>query len=113
MVNFWATWCGPCVKEIASLLRLIERLKDQPFRVVPVNIGESKARVEAFLKKRKVTPNFKVLFDPDGKVARQWKIYAYPSNYLLNKQHKVRYGYRGALEWDEPHIIETIQELLD
>lgn len=113
LVNFWATWCGPCVKEIGSLMRLIEHLKDKPFRVVAVNIGESKARVEAFFKKLKVTPNFVVLFDPDGKVARDWKIYAYPSNYLLNKQHKVRFGYRGALRWDQPHIVKTVETLIE
>lgn len=113
LVNFWATWCRPCVKEIASLMRLIDLFKDRSFRVVTINIGESKAHVQAFLEKRGIRPNFDVLFDADGKATRDWKIYAYPSNYLLDKQHKVRYGYRGALEWDSPETVEIVQSLLD
>ena len=113
LVNFWATWCRPCVKEISSLMRLIEHLEGQPFRVVTINIGESKAHVESFFDRLNIAPNFTVLFDLDGEVAKAWKVYAYPSNYLLNKHHKVRYGYRGALKWDEPRVVETIQALFE
>jgi thiol-disulfide isomerase/thioredoxin len=112
LVNFWATWCTPCVKEIASLMRLIEHFDDKPFRVLAVNISESKEHVGAFFTRLGITPNFQVLFDPDGGSARAWRVYAVPSTYLLDKQQKIRFGYRGALKWDKPSVIRTVQDLL-
>ncbi len=114
LVNFWATWCGPCIEEIPSLNRLVARLKDQPFRVVAVNIGETPEAINAFLLKLGETGiqlDFPVLLDEKGKSVRDWKVYAYPSNYLIDRKGKIRYAYRGALEWDAPNIVETIEDL--
>ncbi len=113
LVNFWASWCGPCVKEIASLMRLVENFEDKPFRVLAVNVGETKTHVEAFFEQLEISPNFDVLFDPDGEVAKAWKVYAVPSTYLLDREQNIRYGYRGALRWDNPGVVEIVQDLLD
>ena len=112
LVNFWATWCGPCVEEIPSLVRLGKKMEGKPFKVVTVDIGETKEHVTQFLKMLKIEPNFKVLFDTDGQAAKDWKIYAYPSNYILGKNHKVRYAFRGALEWDNADTIGVIERLI-
>ena len=109
LVNFWASWCGPCVEEVPSLSRLVNRLQGKPFKVAAVNIGESAEIIRQFT--REIPVNFDILLDPDGTVVRAWKVYAYPSNYLLDKEGRIRYAYRGALEWDAPDIIETIQSL--
>lgn len=114
LVNFWATWCGPCIEEIPSLNRLVARLKDKPFSVVAVNIGETPEIINDFLLKlgdAGIQLDFSVLLDEKGKSVRDWKVYAYPSNYLIDKQGKIRYAYRGALEWDAPHIIAVIEAL--
>ncbi len=114
LVNFWATWCGPCIEEIPSLNRLVTRLKGQPFRVVAVNIGETPEAINDFLKQLGETGiklNFPVLLDEKGKSVRDWKVYAYPSNYLLDKTGEIRYAYRGALQWDAPHIVQKIESL--
>ena len=113
LVNFWASWCGPCVKEIASLIRLVDSVEGQPFRILAVNVGESRAHVAAFLEELDIEPNFDLLFDPDGEAAKVWKVYAIPSNYLLDKEQRVRYGHRGALRWDKSSVIEIVQGLLD
>ena len=110
LVNFWATWCGPCVEEIPSLSRLVERMKGRPFKVVAVNIGESAETINQFVKA--IPVNFDILLDEDGQVVRDWKVYAYPSNYLLDKEGLIQYAYRGALQWDAPEIVQTIEELL-
>lgn len=114
LVNFWATWCGPCVEEIPSLNRLVTRLKDKPFRVVAVNIGETPDAINDFLQKLGDTGiklDFPVLLDEKGQSVRDWKVYAYPSNYLLDKGGQISYAYRGALQWDAPHIVEVIESL--
>ena len=113
LVNFWASWCGPCVKEIGSLIRLVEHFDGRPFRVLTVNISEDRAHVADFFDTRDIVPNFQVLYDLDGSAARRWRVYAVPSTYLLDAQGRVRYGYRGALKWDRSDVIETVDGLLD
>jgi len=109
LVNFWATWCGPCVEEIPSLSRLVERMKDRPFKVVAVNIGESADDIKQFL--TSIPVNFDILLDSNGHAVRDWKVYAYPSNFLLDKNDQIQFSYRGALRWDSPEIIKTIENL--
>ncbi len=109
LVNFWATWCAPCIEEIPSLGRLTDRLKGKPFRVLAVNIGEQPEAVRRFLER--IPVNFDILLDPESRAVRDWKVYAYPSNYLIDREGRIRYGYRGALTWDAPEIVETIESL--
>lgn len=116
LVNFWATWCGPCIEEIPSLNRLLKRLENKPFRVVAVNIGEPKHIIEEFLKqleKTGVSLDFPVLLDEKGNSVRDWKVYAYPSNYIINASGEIEYAYRGALKWDAPHVVEKIESMLE
>jgi thiol-disulfide isomerase/thioredoxin len=109
LVNFWATWCRPCVEEIPSLSRLVDRMQGKPFKVVAVNIGESAADIKKFVKS--IPVNFDILLDSNGHAVRDWKVYAYPSNYLLDKNGQIQFSYRGALEWDAPEIVNTIETL--
>lgn len=113
LLNFWATWCGPCVEEIDSLTRLAARFENRAFRVVTANLSEDTDQVNAFLDELGVRRNFDVLFDRDGSTAKAWRIYAVPSTYLLDRRHQVRMGYRGALNWDRPDVVEAVQALLD
>lgn len=109
LVNFWATWCPPCVKEIPSLGRLQKAFSPDELRVISIDIGESKERVEEFLKK--VPAEFPVLLDTGGETVHSWKIQAFPTTYLVDEQGLIRYGYFGALEWDGPEVIQIIRNL--
>lgn len=117
LLNFWASWCKPCIKEIPSLLRLRDKINNKNFKILTVNIGESKEKIIKFRQKlkreQKVDFNLEILFDSNGVGTRDWNIYAYPSNYILDKNGVVKYGFRGALEWDREDIVQTIQELLN
>lgn len=108
LLNFWASWCKPCIKEIPSLVRLGEQLKHQNFKIITVNVGESAREINEF--KKKVKFDLPILLDSSGKAVQDWGVYAYPSNFLLDKNGIIRYAYRGALEWDSPVIINTISE---
>ena len=110
LVNFWASWCKPCVTEIPSLVRLQSKLKDQPFKILTVNVGESKQTINAFMKQVKF--DLPIMLDSEGEAVKQWGVYAYPSNFLLDKNGIIKYTYRGALEWDSNAVIDTIKELL-
>ncbi|MCP4878665.1 MAG: TlpA family protein disulfide reductase [Gammaproteobacteria bacterium] len=95
LVNFWATWCRPCVAEIPSLHRLRAALDSPEFEIVTVNVGEGRDRLAPFLKRTPV--KLPLLMDSEGKASKDWKVYVYPSSYLVDHQGKIRYAYLGAL----------------
>jgi thiol-disulfide isomerase/thioredoxin len=111
LVNFWATWCPPCVEEIPSLNRLHERLAPRGFEVLAVDVGETREQVQDFLRERPVT--FPVLLDTTGESFKGWKAYAFPTSLLLDRQHRVRYAVYGAFAWDSPEVVEIVSRLLD
>ncbi len=110
LVNFWATWCPPCVEEIPSLQRLSERLSGKAFKVLTVDVGEEASTVRDFMAQFEV--DFPVLLDPDGTAVRQWRVYAFPTSFLVDPSGVVRYSLFGALEWDAPEVVAHIEELL-
>lgn len=111
LINFWASWCPPCVEEMPSLQRLTEALPEQAFELLSINVGEAAEQVRAFLDEHPV--EFPVLLDPDSESVLNWKLYAYPANFLVDKHGQIRYACHGALAWDAPTVIETIQTLID
>lgn len=112
MVNFWATYCAPCIKEIPSMQRLQEKLGEESFAILAVNMAESRRDVENFLQEHDIRVDFPVLLDPDGQVVSQWMITAVPTTFILDPAGEVRYGLFGGLEWDKPEIVKTLSGLM-
>ncbi len=112
LVNFWATWCVPCIKEIPSLNRLAKKMRGRNFQILAVNIRESGQRIKAFFRRLKLKRGFSVLLDRNGQASKAWKVYAYPSNFLIDKTGIIRYGESGALGWDDQDVVDTIESLL-
>ncbi len=110
LLNFWASWCAPCVKEIPSMNRLAESFDSDKFEIVSVNFKESPETITAFFKKVQV--DFPVLIDLDGKVANQYEIFAFPSSFIIDAQGKLRYSVNAAIEWDEPQVKEIIDLMI-
>lgn len=110
LLNFWASWCAPCRREMPSMSRLAEQLADQPFRIVAVNVGESKEEVRAFLE---TTPlNFPIVFDPLVETASSWGVPGLPYSCLIDPEGRLRYRLAGDYEWDSPAALEAIRALL-
>ncbi len=110
LVSFWASWCPPCIREMPSINRLALHFKGKKFRVVSVNIGESKADIRRFLAKHAL--HGEILMDPSLKAYREWKIFVIPSNFIIDKNGKMRYTSVGAVEWDTKIIRDTINKLI-
>ncbi len=81
LVDFWASWCGPCQKSFPWLASLHERFADKGLTIVAVNLDKKRAAAETFL--QKVPAPFLVAFDPSGKTADAYKVTALPSTYLV------------------------------
>lgn len=110
LVNFWATWCPPCRQEMPSMQRLNDKLAGRPFAILGVNVGETPAQVNAFLK---IVPvSFPIVLDEKGKHLEAWQVFAFPTSYLVDKQGRIRYGLFGSIEWDEPEAVQVIEGLL-
>jgi len=110
VINFWASWCPPCVEEIPSLNRLREQLADQSFELISVNYAQQAEEVKAFL--REVEVNFPVLIDRRGAEAARWQVLAFPSTFVIDAQGKIRYGVNAAIEWDNPEVVSLLRRLI-
>jgi thiol-disulfide isomerase/thioredoxin len=110
VMNFWATWCGPCVKEMPAFEKLAKRLSGEQFALVTINFGESADRVKPFLKK--IGVDVPVLLDPDMDVSKAWVKTGLPTTYIIDAEQNIRYHVLGDLEWDAPQVEAKIRELL-
>ena len=110
IINFWATWCPPCVQEIPSLNRLKKKMKGLPFELISINYAEDKKVIVDFMKK--INVEFPVLLDQDGSFAKKWNVITYPSTFVIDKNGNIKYGVNAAIEWDSPEFIKKIKSLL-
>ncbi|MGB5831804.1 MAG: TlpA disulfide reductase family protein [Thiohalocapsa sp.] len=111
LVNYWASWCKPCIDEMPSIQRLAKQMDGRQFAVVGVNVAESTLKVRSMVKRLRI--DFPVLLDRDSAVFRAWNAGVLPTSYLLDGNGVVRYLARGPREWDSDEIIGLIGDLLD
>jgi thiol-disulfide isomerase/thioredoxin len=109
LVNFWATWCEPCVTEMPSLQRVRDQLAPR-FEVLGVNYQEGPARIKAFIDKSGIT--FPVVRDTDGAVAKAWGARIFPASYLVDRAGHVKHVLIGGADWTGPQLVSTIRALL-
>ena len=109
LLNFWATWCPPCLIEMPSMQRLKQALVDTPSSILAVNAKESKGKAWRF--QRMLDVDFTVLLDKTGQAGEDWNIAVYPTSYLIDPSGHIRYVAYGALEWDSKAVMAVIKAL--
>ena len=110
LVNFWATWCEPCVTEMPSLQRLRDRFAPR-LEVLGVNYQEGPARIKAFIETTRRV-NFPVVRDTDGAVAKAWGARIFPASYLVDRAGDVNHVLIGGADWTSAALVSTIDKLL-
>ena len=110
VLNFWATWCAPCIEEMPSFERLAARLADEPFALVTVNFGEKPKRITTFLEK--IDVDVPVLLDTKMRASRAWVKRGLPTTFIIDGDQNIRYQVLGEIEWDAPEVVAKIRELL-
>ncbi len=108
-VHFWASWCGPCRREIPAIQRLVEKMQGEPLAMAMVNTAEDEDTVFDFL--GVLAPDIVPLLDRDGQVTEQWQPRGLPSTYLVDPQGMIRYRVIGGQPWDEPPYIDFLKAL--
>ncbi len=109
MVHFWASWCGPCRKELPSIQRMAEQLVPDTLRLVMVNTAETEDEVFAFLSI--VAPDLTSLMDRDGQVTETWQPRGLPSSFLVDPQGRLRYIALGGRPWDSDAYLQFLRRL--
>jgi peroxiredoxin len=109
IVNFWATWCEPCRKEMPSLERAWTQARERGLTVLAVNWGDPAEAVEAFLKTTPVS--FPVLLSGDGEILAQWSVKGLPTTFVLDPDGRIAYRVTGDLVWDEPPLLARLLAL--
>ena len=109
LVQFWATYCGPCRKEMPSMNKMMKKMGDVPFKILAVDMGETKEEVTRFV--NEVKPEFSILMDESGKSIADWRVFAAPSNFIIDPQGKIRYTLFGGVEWDSDELIAKLKAL--
>jgi thiol-disulfide isomerase/thioredoxin len=110
LLNFWASWCPPCLREMPSLERLRVNMTGRPLEIVALDSAETAGDVQDYLSRMKL--GFTILLDPDGSATRRWKVFALPTSFLLDAEGRVRYVLTGPTEWDEGEALKVIESLL-
>ena len=110
LINFWATWCGPCRQEMPHLNRLYDRFQASGFTLLGVNVDDDTRNAAGVA--AKLGLHFPVLLDTDKVVSRLYDLSTMPSTVLIDRDGKVRYVTRGYKEGYEDAYEKQIRELL-
>lgn len=113
LVNFWATWCPPCRREMPSMERLYQKLKSGPFTIVAVNQYENVDLVFSFTGQLEPQPTFPILLDTKSVSAKAWGVKGLPASFIVDKQGKVAYRAMGGREFDHPEIEKKLRALMN
>jgi thiol-disulfide isomerase/thioredoxin len=110
LINFWASWCGPCRQEMPVLEQLYKKYKGAGFTLLGVNVEPKSADAEGFLKSTPVS--FPILFDTDSKVSKLYEVSGMPSTVILDRAGKVRYVHHGYKPGEESEYLDQIRTLV-
>ena len=110
LVNFWASWCGPCREEMPKLEELHNTFKDLGFTMIGINLDQTPALSKKLLKD--ITVTFPILFDPENNISEAYGVESMPSTFLVDKNGNWRFLHKGYKAGYEDDYAEQIKALL-
>ncbi|MDH5184043.1 MAG: TlpA family protein disulfide reductase [Gammaproteobacteria bacterium] len=108
-VHFWASWCGPCRREMPTLKGMMDAMAEENFRAILINTAEDEDTVFSFMSA--VAPELNTLMDVDGLVTEAWQPRGLPATYLVDPEGKIRYQALGGRPWDELGYVGFLKEI--
>lgn len=121
LLNFWATWCGPCVAELPALEQLYSRLKEKGFTVVAIGVDDEASALSVF--KQRYGISFPILVDKSGATKSRFRVSGVPESFVLDREGKLLMiqdpdenmpvvRIIGPRDWDAPNMVSQIEALL-
>lgn len=110
LLNFWTSWCPPCIEEMPSLSRLNKEMEELDFVILAVNVQENERRVRNIASRLKLP--FPVLLDPRREAGNAWEVRVFPSSFLVDAKGRLRYRAIGPVEWDSEDVTSIVHRLL-
>lgn len=110
-LNFWATWCAPCLAELPSMDRLNRKMADKPFIILAINLRETPAQVAQFAKK--LPMSFSYVLDPQGKISTDYGVNGIPLTYIISPKGDVLARAIGPREWDGEDAMDFFAHLME
>ncbi|HUN72341.1 MAG TPA: TlpA disulfide reductase family protein [Steroidobacteraceae bacterium] len=110
MINFWASWCGPCRQEMPLLDDIYKQYKDMGFVLLGVNVEPDAHNANAWLSKTPVS--YPILYDPKSQVSQLYSVQAMPTTVIVDRQGVVRFVHNGYLPGDENQYMNSIRSLI-
>ena len=110
IINFWATWCAPCIEEMPSLNKLQTNLNFNNLKIIPINVGrDSIKKSKIFYKKLKLN-NLKIYFDNDIELANKFSLRGLPTTVLINKEGKEFARIIGFIDFNDKKFIKWLKQ---
>jgi peroxiredoxin len=109
VLNFWATWCPPCVEETPSLEKFAEQMRLQGVAVMGVSVDQDVAALQTFAAQQHLS--FPILRDPNQSVANRYGTFQFPETYIIDQEGRVAEKLIGAVDWQDPRVVTFVQEL--
>lgn len=111
-LNFWATWCEPCVDEMPDMMMLNERFKDRNFQMLAVSVDTNWKAIEGFYSQYNL--NLPTLLDPAQAVSRgRYKTTGFPETFLIDQTGRIRRRVIGPESWADPRVVAQIEDLME
>ncbi|PKG84675.1 thioredoxin [Colwellia sp. 75C3] len=110
-VDFWASWCGPCVKSFPWMNKLQQQYQDQGFTVISINLDADKTKASQFLKDNPAS--FAVIYDNKGTIAKHFAIQGMPTSMLISRDGEIKYRHSGFFSGKINQYEDEIKQLLN
>lgn len=107
VLNFWATWCPPCLSELPSLNAMAKELQGSGVVVLGISVDKDKAAYEKFLKRVKL--NFETSRDPSADISVEYGTFKYPETYVIGRDGKVLEKFIADRDWMDPQILQRLK----
>jgi cytochrome c biogenesis protein CcmG, thiol:disulfide interchange protein DsbE len=109
VLNFWATWCAPCIEELPSLVEMQRRMKAKGVTVLAISVDVDENAYRRFVRDHNV--NLLTVRDPDQKSPALYGTHLFPETYILDRNGVMRRKFIGAVDWTEPEIVDFLSKL--
>jgi peroxiredoxin len=110
LINFWASWCGPCRQEMPELEAIYQKYQSLGFTILGINVDKDRAMADKVI--NKTTLSFPILFDSDNAVTELYKVDAMPTTVMVDRNGKVRFIHRGYKPGYEDEYVKQIKTLI-